>query len=58
MAKNSKKTLPTTAEIFMGVRSEVALSAIFRSGGGLHKDKRKARKLKHSWRRELSAGAL
>jgi hypothetical protein len=54
MSKNNKKknSLPTTADLFQGMRSAVALSAIFRNGGGTHKDKRDKKSHKSEWRRE------
>lgn len=52
--KNTIKKLPTTTEVFMGTRSEVALAAIFRSGGGRHADKRRAKARKHNWKRECA----
>lgn len=50
--KNSK-ALPTTVELFQGTRSPVALAAIFRTGGGLHGDKRRSKARKTEWRREV-----
>lgn len=54
MAKRSKnnKKLPTTVELFQGTRSILAQSAIFRSGGGAHTDKRRAKARKGDWKRE------
>lgn len=56
MAKRNtpKYTFPTATEVFMGTRSSTALSAIFRSGGGAHKDKRRAKARKHDWRRDVA----
>jgi len=53
--KNKRKknnSLPTTVEIFQGVRSDIALSAIHRSGGGVHADKRDRKEHKKEWRNE------
>lgn len=51
--KNKKKNaLPTQVELFAGQRSQVALSAIMRSGAGTHQDKRTKKAQKASWRRE------
>ena len=51
--KNSKKnSLPTQVELFASSRSQVALSAIMRSGAGTHQDKRSKKAQKASWRRE------
>jgi hypothetical protein len=51
--RNKKKnSLPTTVELFQGNRSEIALSAIQRSGGGFHADKRDRKERKDDWRRE------
>lgn len=50
--KNKKNRLPTTVEIFQGQRSEVALAAIFRSGGGVHRDQRDRKERKKDWKRE------
>lgn len=52
--KNTKKKnkLPTTAEIFQSTRSEIALSAILRSGGGFHQDTRKAKARKNDWKND------
>lgn len=49
--KNSKK-LPTTVELFQGTRSILAQSAIFRSGGGAHTDKRRTKARKNNWRND------
>jgi len=52
MKNKSKNKLPTTVELFSSQRSQVALSAIQRSGGGMHQDKRSKKAHKSSWRRE------
>jgi len=51
--KRGKKSLPTQVELFLGHRSEVALSAIFRSGAGSHGDKRDRKARKGEWRDEV-----
>lgn len=50
--KNKSKSLPTQVEIFQGTRSDIAQSAIFRSGGGFHKDARRTKKSKTDWKRD------
>ena len=49
--KNSKR-LPTQTDLFRSARSTIALSAIFRSGGGKHQDKRRAPARKNDWRKD------
>jgi len=51
--KNIKKnSLPSQVDLFIGHRSQIALSAINRTGGGLHQDKRDKKSRKNEWRRE------
>jgi hypothetical protein len=52
MKIKNPKALPTTVELFQGTRSAVAMAAIFRSGGGKHADKRRAKARKHDWKRD------
>ncbi len=52
MKNKPKNKLPTQVELFAGQRSQVALGAIQRSGGGFHQDKRSKKAHKASWRRE------
>ncbi len=44
--------MPTTAELFDGLRSEIALVAIFKSGAGFHNDRRHTKEKKKEWRKE------
>lgn len=48
----SKNSLLTTVEIFQGVRSELAVAAFQRTGGGFHADKRDRKERKNDWKRE------
>lgn len=51
--KNKKKNaLPSQVDLFMGHRSAIALSALVRTGAGLHQDKRDKKSRKDEWRRE------
>jgi hypothetical protein len=50
--KSKKNTLPTTVEIFMGMGSEITVSAFMRSGAGFHSDKRDRKARKHEWKQE------
>lgn len=51
--KNTKRNrLPTTVELFQGKRSDIARSAIFRSGAGKHADKRAKKAKKGNWKNE------
>lgn len=54
MAKRKKKQnrIPTCVEIMQSCRSSLAFSAIFRSGGGRHVDKRRAKARKSEWKSE------
>lgn len=51
--KNKRKnSLPTTVEVFQGTRSELAVAAFQRTGGGFHADKRDRKERKKEWKRE------
>lgn len=50
--RRAKNTLPTSLDIFRGMRSEVAQVAIFHTGGGSHADKRDKKSRKAEWTHE------
>ena len=50
---NKKNKIPGTIELFQGARSTIALSAIQRSGAGLHKDRRRAKSRKKDWQKDV-----
>ena len=51
--KNRRKyTMPTTVEIFQGMRSLVAREAIFHTGGGVHANPKDKPARKREWRLE------
>lgn len=50
--KSKKNSLPTTVEVFEGMRSELAVAAFQRSGGGFHADKRDRKERKNDWKRD------
>jgi hypothetical protein len=50
--KSKKFSLPTSVEIFKGMRSEVAVAAFQRSGAGFHADRRDRKVVKKQWRNE------
>ena len=51
--KKRNKRLPTTLDLAQTTRSPVALAAILRSGGGPHTDKRRSRRHRDDWKREV-----
>lgn len=52
VSKNTKVKFASSAELFKGLRSEIALLAITKTGSGIHADKRKSKKEKKSWKKE------
>jgi len=46
------KRLPTAADLLRARPSPIALSAILRTGGGAHADKRRSKARRRDWRRE------
>jgi len=53
MKRKTPRTLPTTADLVRTTRSQLALAAILRSGGGSHSDKRRAPERRGAWRKEV-----
>jgi len=51
--KKPKHKLPSTADLIRSVRSALALAAIMRSGGGSHRDKRRAKARRRDWEDEV-----
>jgi len=51
-SKKNKVNFADSAELFKGLRSEIAFLAITKTGAGIHADKRKTKKEKKSWKKE------
>lgn len=47
------KRLPTQIELVVGAPSALVVSAHYRSGAGIHQDRRRKKSRKHDWKRDL-----
>lgn len=49
--KRKARKLPSRVELFMGAASAMIVAANFRTGVGVHKDKRRKKARKQEWKR-------
>ena len=52
--KAKNKSIPSQVDLAVGAPSALAVAAFQRSGAGFHTDKRRSRKRKNAWKRELT----
>jgi hypothetical protein len=53
MKRKTPHRVQTTADLVRSTRSQFALAAILRTGGGSHSDKRRAPEKRTAWRKEV-----
>lgn len=52
--KKVRKSLPSMVDLVIGAKSDMIVQASFRTGAGTHEDKRRKKRRKTEWKKDLA----